>query len=189
MNAPAWQPVWDVPVRVLHWTIVVSFVLCWASTIEALAAIGPWHEPAGWIGLAAAMLRIVWGFVAPREPGGHARFASFVHGPRAVRMYARAVLAGSAPRHLGHNPLGAWMALALWAGIGLLALTGWLYTTDAFFGDATVEAAHEAIAWVMLVLALLHIAGVIVTGRSHGENLVASMVHGRKRAPRPDDID
>jgi cytochrome b len=131
-------------------------------------------------------LRVAWGLVAP---GRHARFASFVRGPSAVLAYERRVLPGSAPRHVGHNPLGGWMAMVLWFCIGLLALTGWLYTTDLLFGDETVEAAHEAIAWAMLGLVLLHVAGVIVTGRRHHENLVAAMWHGRKRAPRPGDIE
>jgi cytochrome b len=186
MSVPVWRPVWDLPVRVLHGAIVASFVLCWASTIEAFAAIGHWHEPAGWVGFGAMALRVVWGFVAPER---HARFVSFVRGPRTALAYARRVLAGSAPRHVGHNPLGGWMAMALWFCIGLLALTGWLYASDVLFGDETVEAAHEAIAWAMLGLVLLHMAGVIVTGRGHHDNLVAGMWHGRKRAPRPGDID
>jgi cytochrome b len=185
VNVPAWRPVWDAPVRVLHWTGVASMLLCWGSTVEAFSAIGPWHEPAGWVGLGTVALRVAWGFVAPSR---HARFGSFVRGPRSVLAYARRVRVGNAPRHVGHNPLGACMALVLWACFGLLALTGWLYTTDALFGDATVEAAHEAIAWAMLALVLLHVAGVIVTGRKHGESLVAAMWHGRKRAPRPGDV-
>ena len=80
------------------------------------------------------------------------------------------------------------MAVVLWASVGLLTLTGWLYTTDAFFGDATLEAVHEAIAWTMLALVALHVAGAIVTGRRHGENLVAAMWHGRKRAAEPSDV-
>jgi cytochrome b len=182
------MPVWDVPVRVLHWTLVAAFALCWASTIEAWSAIGPWHEPAGWVALVAAGLRIVWGFVAPSECGGHARLAAFVRGPRVVLAYARRAWTGSAPRYIGHNPLGGWMAMSLWLCLGLLALTGWLYTTDALFGDATVEAVHETIAWTMLALVALHVAGAIVMGRRHRENLVAAMWHGRKRAPEGDDV-
>jgi len=182
-------PVWDVPVRVLHATLVAAFVLCWASTIEAVAVIGPWHESAGWVGLVAVALRVVWGFVAPGAHGRHTRFASFVRGPRAVLAYARRVFAGNAPRHVGHNPLGGWMAVTLWVCIALLALTGWLYTTDAFFGDATVETVHEAFAWAMLALVALHVAGVIATGRTHGESLVAALWYGRKRAPQPGDIN
>jgi cytochrome b len=176
-------------VRVLHWTLVAAFVLCWASTVEAWSAIGPWHEPAGWLACGAAALRIGWGFVAPGERGRHARLTAFVRGPRAVLAYARRAWAGAAPRHVGHNPLGGWMALVLWASVGLLALTGWLYTTDAFFGDAAVEAAHEVLAWAMLALVALHVAGAIVMGRRHRENLVAAMWHGRKRAPERDDMN
>jgi cytochrome b len=179
-------PVWDAPVRVLHGVIVASFVLCWASAIEAFSSIGLWHEPAGWVGLGAVLLRLIWGLVAP---GRHARLASFVRRPRTVLAYARRVRAGSAPRHIGHNPLGGWMAVVLWVCIVLLALTGWLYTTDAFFGDAKVEAVHEALAWAMLALVLLHVAGAIVTGRRQRENLIASMWHGRKRAPQQGDVD
>jgi cytochrome b len=159
-------PVWDAPVRMAHWTIAVSFVLCWASTTEAFSAIGPWHEPAGWVGLGAVGLRLIWGLVAPSR---HARLTSFVRGPRTVLAYGQQLRAGSAPRHIGHNPLGGWMAVVLWVCIVLLALTGWLYTTDAWFGDATVEAVHEAIAWAMLALVLLHVAGAIVTGRRQRE--------------------
>jgi cytochrome b len=79
--------------------------------------------------------------------------------------------------------------VVLWVCIVLLALTGWLYTTDAFFGDAKVEAVHEALAWAMLALVLLHVAGAIVTGRRQRENLIASMWHGRKRAPQQGDVD
>ena len=69
-----------------------------------------------------------------------------------------------------------------------LALTGWLYTTDAFWGDETVEAVHLALAWGLLGLVVVHVAGVIFTSLRHRENLVASMVHGDKRAPEGDDI-
>lgn len=177
--------VWDAPVRALHWTLVACFALGWATTLEAFSAIGAWHRPVGWTALGAALLRLGWGFVAP---GPHARWESFLRPPRAVLEYARRVAAGSAPRYLGHNPLGAWMAALLLACFGALAATGWLYTSDAFFGDATVETLHEAIAWTMLGLVVLHAAGAVLTGRRQRENLVTAMVHGAKRAPAPDDI-
>jgi cytochrome b len=85
-----------------------------------------------------------------------------VRGPRATLAYARRVLAGREPRHLGHNPLGGWMVLALFACILGLALTGWLYTTDRFWGDETVERVHVALAWTMLALGRLHVGGVLL---------------------------
>jgi len=81
-----------------------------------------------------------------------ARFAGFVRGPRQTLGYARTVLRRREPRHLGHNPLGGWMVLALFAWIGALALTGWLYTTDRYWADETVEWLHELLAWSLIGL-------------------------------------
>ena len=44
----------------------------------------------GYAALAMVGVRIVWGLVGPR----HARFASFVRGPRATARYARQVVGG-----------------------------------------------------------------------------------------------
>lgn len=172
--------VWDRAVRALHWVLVGAVAL---SALGLVALFGV-YQPAGYVALAAVVLRIVWGV-----RGSHyARFAQFVRGPRAAWRYARAVAARREPRHLGHNPLGAWMVLALMACVAGLALTGWLYTTDAYWGDETVEAVHLALAWGLLGLVVVHVAGVIFTSLRHRENLVASMVHGHKRAPEGDDI-
>jgi cytochrome b len=79
--------------------------------------------------------------------------------------------------------------LALFATVGSLAVSGWLYTTDRFFGDETVECVHVALAWAIVVLVGLHVAGVAIASRRHRENLVAAMAHGRKREARDSDID
>ena len=80
------------------------------------------------------------------------------------------------------------MVLLLWAWVLGLALTGWLYTTDRFFGDETVEWLHDALAWSLLPLVLLHLGGVVLAGRRHRESLIRAMVDGRKRAPQGDDV-
>jgi cytochrome b len=131
------------------------------------------------------VLRVMWGFVGPPA----ARFARFVHGPRRTLAYAAQLRRGEEPRHLAHNPLGAWMAIALLACVPALALTGWLYRTDRFWGDVWLDELHQAIAWTMVVLAALHVAGALVTGIRHGENLVLAMITGRKRAPEGDDVE
>ena len=179
-NAGATRRVWDPVVRVLHWTLVASFALGWATT----AWLGDWHETVGWAALALVAGRIGWGVVGPR----YARFAQFVRGPRRTWLYARRVVAATEPRHLGHNPLGAWMILALMACIGGLALTGWLYKTDRFWGDETVERIHVALAWTMLSLVVLHVAGVLLASFRHRENLVAAMFSGEKREAHEGDV-
>jgi len=172
--------VWDRAVRALHGVLVGAVAL---SALGLVALFGV-HQPAGYVALAAVVLRIGWGVTGTH----YARFAQFMRGPRTAWRYARAVAAHREPRYLGHNPLGAWMVIALMACVAGLALTGWLYTTDAFWGDETVERIHLALAWTLLGLVVVHVAGVLFTSRRHRENLVASMLHGDKRAPEGDDI-
>jgi cytochrome b len=129
-------------------------------------------------------LRILWGFAGSR----YARFAQFVHAPAHTRQYAKSVANGVEPRHLGHNPLGAWMIVTLLATLVAICATGWLYTTDRFWGETWVENVHIAASYFVLALVALHVAGVIFSSLRHGENLVAAMLHGRKRAPGPGDV-
>lgn len=172
------QRIWDLPVRLLHWSLVALVAAAWFTRESR----GPWHEWIGYGVAAVVILRLVWGFAGSR----HARFADFVRGPGKVLPYARAVLAGRAPRYVGHNPLGGWMVLALLSTAGLLCLSGWLFTTDWLWGYAWLANTHLALAWLLIALAALHVMGVILTSRHQRENLVRAMIDGRKRAPGGD---
>lgn len=176
--------VWDVLVRTLHWTLAAAVLTAWISGHWQPADFDAVHHPAGYVALAAVVLRLIWGGIA----GGHARLSQFVRGPRAVLAYARALRTGHAPRYIGHNPLGGWMALLLWAGAAALTLTGWLYTTDWLWGYGWLADLHAALGWLAAACVGLHLGGVVTTGRRHREQLVGAMVHGRKRAPEPGDI-
>lgn len=178
---PATVAVWDPLVRVLHWSLVATVAAAWLTRHGG----GAWHEGLGYASAAILALRVAWGFAGPRR----ARFADFVRGPAATLDYARAVIAGRAPRHLGHNPLGGGMIVALIGTVAAADLTGWLYTTDRFWGVAWVEDLHEAISNALLALVAAHVAGVVLVSRRQRENLAAAMVHGRKRAPAPGDVE
>ena len=172
--------VWSVAQRLLHWTLAAAVATAWAAS-ERSAAL---HEAAGWVALAAAALRLLWGVGG----GGPARFSRFVRGPRATWRYLRDVLRRREPRHLDHNPLGAWMVVALLAAVVAVGATGWLFTTDRWWGDARVAALHEGLAWTLAGLAALHVAGVAFTSLRHRENLPWAMLTGIKRAPSGDDV-
>ena len=67
--------------------------------------------------------------------------------------------------------------------------SGWLYTTDRFWGVEWVEDLHDGLTNVLIGLVIIHVAGVIWTSLRGRENLVAAMFHGRKRRPGPEDVD
>lgn len=163
---PWWQ-------RLTHWGLAAA-----VTTALITYRGGPIHENAGYAALAFAALRIALGLFGPVVT----RFASFVRGWTKTLAYARAVLAHAEPRHLNHNPLGAWMVVALLAVSSLAALSGWLYTTDHFWGDDHVILLHACLAWPIVGLVCLHLGGVVHASLRHRENLAASMLNGRKRA-------
>ena len=165
--------VWDPFVRVFHWSQAALIAVAW------LTEDGPktLHQTAGYIIAGMLALRVVWGFVGPR----HARFSDFVRGPSTVLGYMRAMVAGREPRYLGHNPAGGAMVVALLLTVAGTAVTGWLQTTDAFWGSSVMEEIHETLASLILVLVAAHLAGVALASMRHDENLARSMVDGRKR--------
>ena len=169
--------VWDPLVRIGHWTIVAGVITTWFTR-------GKWHEWIGYTVLAVITVRIIWGWVGSR----YARFAQFVRSPADTLRYGKQILAHQEPRHLGHNPLGGWMIVALLITLFGICGTGWLYTTEKFWGVAWVEELHEKLTYTLFGLVALHVGGVIFSSWRHGENLVAAMIHGRKRAPGERDV-
>jgi cytochrome b len=176
--------VWDRLVRSLHWLLAASVLIAWASGHWLSRWFDEVHHGAGYVAGAVVLLRVGWGLVG----SGHARFAQFLRGPRAVLAYARQLRAAREPRYLGHNPLGAWMVLALLIAVAGLTITGILYTSDWLWGYEWLEQLHAALAWLLMGLVLAHWIGVAFTSWRHRENLVAAMFSGRKRAAGPDDI-
>ena len=172
--------VWDPVVRILHWSLVTGFTAAY-FTQEAR---GPWHEWLGYFVLGIVVIRLLLGFA-----GSHyARFLQFVRSPADTLNYARSFIRPPRVRYIGHNPLGGWMILALLFSTTLTCVSGWLYTTDRFWGVEWVEDIHELFTWVTIAMVVLHVSGVIIGSLHDKENLVTSMVHGKKRAPSETDV-
>lgn len=165
--------VWDPIVRALHWSLAGVFL---AGFITEGG--DPPHNWLGYAALLAIAVRFFWGWIGPQ----HARFSDWVRGPRAVRHYLEERLAGRSRRQLGHNPGAGAMMVALLAGVALVGITGWLQTTDRYFGAEWLEELHEVLAYAVLAMAGLHVLAAITESLHYRENLVASMIHGRKRA-------
>ena len=108
--------VWDPVVRIGHWAIVIAFFTAYLSGDEFQGI----HHWAGYTVASLVVIRLVWGLLGTR----HTRFSSFVTGPRAVFRYLRGLVSGKADRHLGHNPAGAAMIIALLLSLAGTTLSG-----------------------------------------------------------------
>ncbi len=181
--------VWDFPVRVFHWLLVLTFFVA-LSTGDS----DRWrdvHVFSGYLLLGLLMFRMVWGIIGSR----YARFRSFLYRPTQAIRYVSDLLGGAGQRYIGHNPAGSWAIYAL-LGLGLLvSLSGWVVLGaeeshgalkglfDSALGES-IKAIHELSAWAMLSLVAIHVIGVIVEGLIHHENLVKAMITGRKEGVR-----
>ncbi len=192
---PGEAPVWDIYVRLFHWSLVLSI------GIAALTGfiLGPsWislHIISATLATALIGLRLVWGFLGPT----FARFSSFVVlRPSVLRDYMTQLGDNRAPRYIGHNPLGGVMVMVLIAIVLALAVTGTMELGGVLksgplaaylsydVGHVTAIL-HTLIAYGLILLVLLHWLGVWLESRRERENLVVAMVTGRK-ASRPGDV-
>lgn len=170
---PASVKVWDPFVRLFHWSLVCLVAVAFLTGDEwdrVHIAVG--YTIAGLVGL-----RIVWGFVGSK----HARFQDFVRGPRETASYLRDALRSKARRYLGHNPAGGAMIVALLVMLTGTSISGYMLTTNAYWGSKAAEEVHEVFANLTVGLATLHVIGVLAASILHRENLVRAMLTGRKR--------
>ena len=165
--------VWDIVVRIFHWSLVGLFAAAWLTADDFVKV----HEPLGYALLGLIAVRLVWGVVG----GKYARFTGFVRSPATVIAYLRDVRSGRSARFLGHNPAGGAMVIALLLALAITAGSGWMSTTDTWWGIRWVEELHELAAHATLVLIAVHIAGVLHASLAHNENLIKAMFTGLKR--------
>jgi len=185
-GAAATRRVWDLPTRVFHWLLAASVAGSWA-THELGVEYFDWHVRAGYLTLVLVTFRIAWGFVGPR----HARFASFLRGPRGIVDHLRGLRAGGTPATVGHNPLGGLSILAFLALLLLQALTGLfandeIYNSGPLYGYVTddqsdrLTSLHKQNFDLLLALIGLHLAAVAWYQWVRRVDLVRPMWTGRK---------
>lgn len=184
---PTDVPIWDWPVRFVHWAIVLLLVVLLA-TGKAGGDWLVWHMRAGETLLALVLFRVLWGVAGSR----HARFASFVRGPREVVAYARSLLRPSHATFAGHNPLGGWMVVLLLVALLVQAGLG-LFTNDDIMNEGPLvrhlskdfsdqlSSLHRRNAWIVVGLASVHIVAVLGYLAAFRDNLITPMFTGRKR--------
>ena len=66
--------VWDLPVRLLHWLLVIGIGVCWWTGVHNELE---YHLWSGYAILWIVLMRLYWGLVGSST----ARFVNFVRGP------------------------------------------------------------------------------------------------------------
>lgn len=199
--------VWDLPVRLIHWLLVLLILFSWWSaeqgpglpdttraSLEASSEYGfiPWMEWHRWSGYAVLGLitfRILWGFVGSDT----ARFGSFLRGPKGIGAYLGKLFSSSREPHVGHNPLGGLSVLALIVLIVAQTILG-LFAIDVdgiesgplavfvSFDDGRVAAEwHEVVFNVLLAFIVLHLLAILFYALFKRDNLVGPMITGRRK--------
>ncbi|HET7085487.1 MAG TPA: cytochrome b/b6 domain-containing protein [Rhizomicrobium sp.] len=186
--------VWDIPVRLFHWSMVLLLCLSWFSADQGYMRV---HLVSGLTLLALLLFRIAWGLVGSTT----ARFSNFLHPPRRVVGYLKGLAGGERIFHAGHNPAGGLMVLALIAVLLAQVATG-LFANDGvqFHGPLALLVSedistrltdiHGLIFDLLLILVWCHVVAVGFYLLVKGDNLVWPMITGKKhRAHLPEELN
>lgn len=165
--------VWDILVRITHWTVAVGIIANLFFTEDG----SDLHEYVGYTVVGLVVIRLLWGLVGTR----YARFTNFFPTPTRLKHHLSDISARRVDeQHLGHNPLAALMMLTLWAVIIGLGLTGYLMETKILGNKDLMEGIHEFLANSLYLLVPLHIISAIVMSYWERQNLIKAMITGNK---------
>jgi len=206
MNSENTIQVWDILVRIFHWSLVISFVVAYFTSEEESL----WHIYSGYVVLGLIIFRVIWGLIGSK----YARFSNFLYSPGDVSQYIKELIGKRPTHYAGHNPAGGYMIIALLLSLFVVTVSGLkLYAVEEGLGplagvssEFTIinnanadqdenddehekndqeeefwEEIHEVSTNFTLFLIFLHIAGVFVSSRLHDENLVKAMITGKKK--------
>jgi cytochrome b len=198
--------VWDILVRIFHWSLVIAFFIAYFTGEEE----NNWHIYAGYTVLGLISFRVIWGVIGTK----HARFSDFIYSPQTVFQYLKGLVMKHPKHYLGHNPAGGWMVILLLASLFVVTVSGLkVYAIEEGKGplansEITLisesyangdehkygekeehedeeeefwEEIHEGATNFTLALIFFHIIGVIASSKLHNENLIKAMITGKKK--------
>jgi cytochrome b len=183
--------IWDRPVRLFHWTLILLVALSYASGKS-----GAWtlHYVCGYAILTLVLFRILWGFLGSEN----ARFAHFLKSPMAALRQLARLTKRDRDTETSHNPAGGWMVVLLLFLLLAQAISGLFANHDPGFSYSQhgplalkVSEATSGLlsAWHLagqryLVLAIgLHVLAIMLYKLVKGHELVMPMLTGEKQLP------
>lgn len=200
---PVSPSLWDPLVRLSHWGIALAVLVNGLLSAPG----GTLHVWIGWTAMCVLGIRALWGLIGPREArfsafppdlrAGIGHLVSLLrrerpkaypsHNPAgALMVYALwacltlvsvtglVMTSGRTPMQVAAE--NAAVAAGDWSALVSAGATGESDSQKAV--KRAAEAVHETAANLMLLLALVHVAGVVVEGRALRRNLVRPMLFG-----------
>jgi cytochrome b len=183
--------VWDWPLRLWHWLFAIAVLGAWITGQWGGFDWRQWHFWFGQAAIGLLIFRILWGLIGPR----HARFSSFLTGPKRLLAYLRTLPDRHAAESAGHSPLGAVAVLVILATVSVQATSGLFITDDILYegpwfvavSDDTADLAstiHHRLAWPVGAIIAIHLAAIAFYRLFKGQRLTRAMITGRKAADR-----
>ncbi len=179
--------VWDLPIRLFHWIIVVLIAVSYLSVRNDYMRV---HLISGYTVLALLLFRVVWGVIGSDT----ARFGRFLGSPLAALRHLRDFPQRTPDTQVGHNEAGGWMVLVLLASLAVQVGTGLFSNDDGntegplmkYVSKAQsdwLSGLHATSFTVLLWLIGLHVVAVLAYAVLKRHNLVRPMITGKKRLP------
>ena len=179
--------VWDLPVRLFHWLMVVLIAAAWGTQEFGLM---DWHMRVGWSILTLLLFRVVWGFVGSDT----ARFSRFLRSPAAAFQHLARLRQREPDGEIGHNAAGGWMVLVMLVLIGVQGGTGLFANDDSDTEGPLMHLVDKGRSdWLSHIhsinfnlieaVIVLHVLAILAYAVLKRQNLVRPMVTGTKRLP------
>lgn len=186
--------VWDLPVRLFHWLLVLSLFGQWL-TVEVLEDAIDIHFYLGYFTLGLIVFRLVWGIVGTK----YAKFSNFVAGPKTMLSYINMIRLKQHKPTVGHNPIGGLMLPAVLILVGLQAVSGLFITDDIISSGPYYDSAsksvkgymqwlHHNIFDILLGFIVIHLVAIASYKFGLKHELIKPMFTGKKRVDIKDSV-
>ena len=181
------MPIWDLPTRVFHWTLVVLVFTSWLSARMDWMRV---HVLCGYTVLTLLLFRIVWGFIGSDT----ARFSRFLKTPFAALRHLLHLARREPDTEVGHNAAGGWMVIVMLAILVVQVSTGLCANDDVLTeGPLARIVGKERSDWLthihsvnfrlIEIVVAAHVLAIVTYRLLKGHNLLWPMITGKKRLP------
>lgn len=175
--------IWDLPLRVFHWALVICVVV---SVVSAKLGATAVHERSGLAVMGLILFRVIWGGIGSQT----ARFTTFVKSPAAVLASARHLVIGQTDNQSGHSALGGYATLLLLMVCLVMAVTGSFSTDDILYDGPfahlapdyvnTASRIHHLTERILFAVIAMHVLALFIYFWRLKKNLMPAMITGRR---------